>query len=207
MKIKRWIAVGATLTAVIVIVVVLLESPLLRDYWQKPGDVVRALGITPGARVADIGAGGGYFVPYLAEAVGDNGKVYAVDVEQEITDALAKRFADDPRVVVVLGGYADPLLDDASIDLVLIVNTFHHIADRNDYFARLRDDLSPRGRVAIIEPDAALEGFYSLFTDDEHVSFAESVIDEMRAAGYRHVETHGMLPVQVFELFEPARNP
>ena len=203
MTLRRWIGIGMALTASIVIVVLLLESQLFRDYWQKPGDVVSALAIGPADKVADIGAGGGYFVPYLADAVGDSGKVYAVDVETDVIDALRKRFAGDPRVNVVLGRYADPLLDDGSIDLVVIVNTYHHIANRNDYFVRLRGDLAESGRVAIIEPDGALEGLYSLFTHNEHISFADSVIEEMRSAGYRHVETHDMLPVQLFEVFEP----
>ncbi len=203
MTLRRWIGIGFALTASIVIVVLLLESPLFRDYWQKPGDVVSALAIRPGDKVADIGAGGGYFVPYLADAVGDSGKVYAVDVETDVIDALRKRFAGDPRVEVVLGRYADPLLDDGSIDLVVIVNTYHHIANRNDYFVRLRGDLAESGRVVIIEPDGALEGLYSLFAHDEHISFADSVIEEMRSAGYRHVEAHDMLPVQLFEVFEP----
>lgn len=202
MTYRGWIGIGVALTA-IVGVVLLLESPLVRDYWQKPEDVIRVLAIAPGDKVADIGAGGGYFVPYLADAVGDTGKVYAVDVETDVIDALRTRFTEDPRVVAVLGRYEDPLLDDGSIDLVLIVNTYHHIGNRDAYFARLQIDLAENGRVAIIEPDGALQGLYSLFSHDEHVSFADSVIDEMRDAGYRHVETHNMLPVQLFEVFEP----
>lgn len=181
--------------------IAILELEPVRNSWQRPGEVVAALALQPGDTVADIGAGGGYFVPHLAEAVGAAGRVYAVDVEAEIAEDLRSRFAEDARVEVVLGEYEDPLLPDAAIDLVVLVNTFHHIQNRVDYFSRLRSDLSANGRVAVIEPNAALEGFFSLFTNDEHVSFAESVAAEMRAAGYGHSTSHDFLPVQVFDVF------
>jgi hypothetical protein len=83
-----------------------------RASWQQPERVVRSLNIEPGDHVADIGAGEGYFLPYLAEAVGPEGKVYVVDVEQEIIDELnaAVAEANYRNVAVVLGEYDDPLL-------------------------------------------------------------------------------------------------
>jgi hypothetical protein len=86
---------------------------------------------------------------------------------------------------------------------VLIVNTYHHIDGRPDYFGRLRRDLASAGRVAIVEPNKDLTGFLSLFLDDGHTSSAPVIIREMREAGYRHVESHDFLPTQVFEVFEP----
>lgn len=177
-----------------------------RDAWQRPEDVVRALELRPGDRVADLGAGGGYFVPYLAEAVGSSGRVYAVEVESALTDSLAQRFAEDESVEAVLGGYADPHLPDASIDVVLIVNTYHHIEARPPYFERLRADLRPGARVAVIDPDEELGGVLALFLDEGHTSRAEAVIAEMRAAGYRHVASHDFLATQIFEVFAPDRD-
>ena len=183
-----------------------IDAPFLgRAAWQQPDDVVRALGIDAGDSVADLGAGKGYFVPYLSEAVGPDGRVYAVDVDPERTSALEERFGEtDSNVEILLGRYEDPLLPDAAIDVVLIVNTYHHIEERPLYFSRLRDDLSPGGRVAIIEPDEDLTGVLSWFHTEGHTSSAPTIVDEMRKAGFEPVESHDFLPIQVFEVFQPT---
>jgi arsenite methyltransferase len=178
-------------------------TTLGRASWQRPDRVVEALQLRPGDRVADLGAGEGFFVPYLANAVGPGGRVYAVEVERELTDRLAERFAAEANVEIVLGGFDDPALPDGAVDLVLIVNTYHHIEERATYFRRLKSDLGPRGRVAVIEPNAELSGLLSLFVEEGHNSVARSVGEEMRSAGYRHVVQHDLLPVQIFEVFEP----
>ena len=178
--------------------------PFSRASWQHPEQVVASLELEPRHRVADLGAGDGFFVPYLSDAVGEAGRVYAVDVEAEITQALSERFdAESSNVEPVLGEYSDPKLPDGQIDLVLIVNTYHHIENRPLYFARLRSDLSEGGRVAIIEPDQELTGILSLFLDDGHTSSAPAIVSEMQEAGYRRVESFDFLPTQVFEIFEP----
>jgi len=176
-------------------------SDLGRESWQRPDDVIDALALANGDRIADIGAGEGYFLPRLSRAVGPEGQVYAVEVDPELVRALEAQFSQ-ANIEVVFGQFDDPKLPDDGVDWVLLVNTFHHIEDRPAYFARLRADLSPRGRVAVIEPDADLGGVLSLFLDDGHESSAESVVAEMRAAGYRPVASHDFLPVQIFEVFE-----
>jgi ubiquinone/menaquinone biosynthesis C-methylase UbiE len=175
-----------------------------RAIWQRPEDVVGVLALPPGARVADVGAGDGYFVPHLSEAVGEEGRVYAVEVEAELTQALESRFADASNVEVVLGGYEDPLLPDGQIDLALIVNTYHHIEDRELYFEKLLTDLAPGGRVAVIDPNEELTGILGLFVHGGHGSRASDVEREMRAAGYRRLESIDLLPIQIFEVFGSA---
>lgn len=177
-------------------------SHLGRETWQRPDDVVTALALEPGDRVADVGAGKGFFLSRLARAVGPDGRVYAVEVDAELTEALEANFPD-ANIEVILGTFDEPKLPDAAIDLVLVVNTFHHIEDRPAYFARLRGDLSPRGRVAVIEPNDELGGVLSLFVEDGHASTAASVAEDMRAAGYRTRKTHDFLPIQIFQVFEP----
>jgi len=177
-------------------------TTLGRDSWQRPGDVVAALELRPGDRVADLGAGEGYFVSYLSEAVGPEGRVYAVEVDEDLVSSLRDRFPpDDGNVEAVLGGFEDPGLEEGSVDVVLIVNTYHHIEDRSDYFRRLRRDLRPGGRVAVIEPNSDLGGLLSLTLDEGHTSSAPAVVDEMSQAGYRVHATHEILPVQIFEVF------
>lgn len=180
-------------------------TTLGRDTWQRPDDVVSVLALRPGARVADLGAGEGYFVEHLSAAVGPDGRVYAVDVEADAVSGLSQRFpAQASNVETVLGDYDDPRLPDGSIDLVLLVNTYHHIEDRPAYFRNLQADLAPGGRVAVIEPDEDLDGVLSLALDEGHRSSAPVVKEEMKQAGYRLDADHEFLPVQIFSVWVPA---
>ncbi len=179
-------------------------TTLGRDSWQRPADVVDALELGPGDRVADLGAGEGYFVPHLTKAVGADGRVYAIDVDEEVVGELAERFPpESTNVEAVLAKLDDPMLPDGSIDLVLIVNTYHHIEDRPAYFRRLSRDLRPGGRVAVIDPNEDLGGILALTLDAGHKSSAPVVEQEMREAGFRVEARHDFLPVQIFRVFAP----
>ncbi|MCZ6598404.1 MAG: class I SAM-dependent methyltransferase [Planctomycetota bacterium] len=118
----------------------------------QPELVVSKLALPRDARVADIGCGPGVFALPFARACPD-GVVYAVDVEPRQLDALRTQLLDEhiENVVPVLASYTDPHLPPAGIDLIFIADTYHHLEDRIDYLKRLRDDLAPRGRLAIIE--------------------------------------------------------
>src|SRR5262249_787065 len=124
-----------------------------RDRWQKPHLVVRLLDVRPGSRVADLGAGGGYFTFRLADAVGPAGTIYAVDVDEGLVEYLRGRaFRQGRRNVVAIRAVSDdPRLPADGVDLVFTCNTYHHLTDRTAYFARLRQHLRPGGRVAVID--------------------------------------------------------
>ena len=206
---RRIIISGLVVIALIIVGVLSSENVTRLDFtdpgremWQRPADLVAALDIKPGQKVADLGAGEGYFIPYLQSAVGADGTVFAVDVEAEITTELESRFAGS-RVTVIKGEYDDPLLPDGAVDLVLIVNTYHHIQDRLAYFTKLKQDLAPGGRVAIVEPNIELSGLLGYFVHEEHASNIASVRDEMRAAGYVEQTIPEFLPVQFMVVFAP----
>jgi ubiquinone/menaquinone biosynthesis C-methylase UbiE len=181
-----------------------------RAAWQRPDRVIEALGIQPGDHVVDLGSGEGYFLPYLVEAVGPGGRVTAVDVDEAVTDALQARVdeAGWQNVTVVLGGFTDPRLPDGEADLVLLVNTYHHIEDRPVYFSKLRSDLRPEGRVSVIDPDLELDGVLALTLDEGHQTAVGDLQAEMRDAGYREVDRFDFLPVQIFAIYasEPAES-
>ncbi len=122
-----------------------------RDAWQKPEVVIAVLGLQPTATVADLGAGTGYFAVRLAAAV-PQGKVYAADVEPEMTDHLRKRAAQQKlrNLVAVLCKRDDANLPGA-VDAVLVVDTLHHLGDRVGYLGRLRRYLKPGARVAVVD--------------------------------------------------------
>lgn len=177
-----------------------------RDGWQHPERVIEALALRPGDRIAEIGAGRGYWVGRLAEAVGPEGRVYAVEVERELVEVLEARAARDgwANVVVIHGDYDDPRLPDGEVDLALTSLTYHHIGDRVAYFERLRADLAPGGRVAHLDdrPDAPAP--LSWFQSEGHWSVPEAITTEMEAAGYARTASFDFLPVQSFQVFRPV---
>jgi len=124
-----------------------------RDAWQKPDDVVSLLQLWPGNVVADIGAGTGYFEPYLAKAVGTAGRVLALDAEPHMVAYLRQRAKKEglPNVMARKVSPTDPGLADNSVDRVLIVNTWHHVPQRAQYAAALNRALRPGGFVVVVD--------------------------------------------------------
>jgi SAM-dependent methyltransferase len=124
-----------------------------RDRWQKPDQVLQALAIHPGQTVCDIGAGPGYFSLRLARVVGPRGRVFAVDVEPQVLDALRarieKQVVENITPVLALGD--NSLLPLETCDLILIVDTYHHFPNRPAYLRRLVRVLKPAGRIANID--------------------------------------------------------
>jgi arsenite methyltransferase len=173
-----------------------------RDEWQQPEKVIAALEIHPGDVVVDLGSGGGYFTLRLAEAVGPTGKVYAVDIDRDMVDLVAKRARQEGRsnIEAILAKPDDPSLPKAGVDLVFTSNTYHHIGKRIGYFANLRKYLHPGARVAIIDFDrrAWLEGLL------RHYTPAEFIKREMEQARYTRQQDYNFLDRQSFQIFTAA---
>ena len=168
--------------------------------------MIAALGIRPGDRVADLGAGSGYFTLRLARAVGPDGRVYAVDVDEAMNDYLRQRVAQAglSNVDMILGRFEDPLLPDGGVDLVLIVDTYHHLEDRPAYFRNLRRDLAPGGRVAVIDFDGR-KGWFVRWTG--HITPRALLLREMAEAGYEPAEEFDFIDRQAFVIFRPVGGP
>lgn len=171
-----------------------------RDRWQKPREVVRALAIRPGMRVADLGAGTGYFSRHLSAAVGPAGTVFAVDTEPNLVAHVRERAEKEktPNVVPILASLDNPRLPVESADLILIVDTFHHLDDRLVYARNLRRFLRPGGRVAIIEWQTRE---LPVGPPADHKLPRAEVMEEMTAAGYELVAEPDVLPYQYFVIF------
>jgi predicted methyltransferase len=179
------------------------EDPA-RDAWQKPRDVITALGLRPGMSVADLGAGTGYFTHRLAPAVAPGGIVFAVETEPNLVSYLRARAEQEAQanVIPVLASFDNPRLPPAAVDLVLVVDTFHHIDQRLGYFQRLSGVLRPGGRIAII--DWRIDRL-PVGPPPDHKIAREQVIAEMEAAGYRLVdERPTLLPYHYFLVFQPS---
>lgn len=169
-----------------------------RDAWQRPKEVVDKLALKAGNRVADIGAGGGYFTWHLAEAVRPGGTVYAVEIDQTGLDIIRSDMLARgvKNVVPIHGQPMDPLLPEA-VDLVFSCDTYHHMSDRSAYFRSLARSLKPNGRVAIL--DFHPHGFFSGVLG--HGTLAADVRREMEEAGYERVAAFDFIDRQHFQIF------
>ena len=170
-----------------------------RDSWQKPHEVIQALALKPDAVIADIGAGTGYFSARLARML-PKSRVFAVDLEPDMVRHLAARAKREQlgNMVAVQAAVDDPRLPQ-SADLVLLVDTYHHIGDPVRYFGKLKQGLAPQGRVAIID-----------FTMDSEFGppprarvEPEQVKKEFARAGYKLADEQLFLPNQYFLIFSP----
>lgn len=175
-----------------------------RRVWQKPVAVMNLLAIGEGHRVADLGAGTGYFTEYLSLQVGDGGFVTAVDIDPGMLEYIRNR-DDMPhhRVGTVLADPDDPKLDPSSQDVVLVVDTWHHIKKRSRYIDKLADVLRTGGRVAIID--------YRVDAEPPHGPPAskrlsrDKVVSEFERADWELVAESVALPYQYFLVFSPTR--
>lgn len=172
-----------------------------RDAWQKPHEVIQALKLKADAVVADIGSGTGYFSVRFAHMV-PKGKVYGLDTEPDMVKYLADRAKREglKNVSAVQAKPGSAQLPEKA-DLVILVDVYHHVENREAYFRQLQASLKPSGRLAIID-----------FTMDSQQGppkaariAPEQVKAELRRAGYALVEEHAFLPNQFFLIFSAAK--
>lgn len=159
-----------------------------RDQWQKVDEIFKAMGVRPGAVVADIGAGGGYFTARLSRAVGAHGRVYAVDVSAAEVRRLRERVVDEQltNVDVVEGAADDPRLPAGALDAALIVNAYHEMTEHEAMLAKIKASLKPDGRLVIVEPIATSRRESDRADQVRtHEIGVEHVQREARGAGFR----------------------
>jgi cyclopropane fatty-acyl-phospholipid synthase-like methyltransferase len=175
-----------------------LEDPK-RDAYQKPDEVLAALALEPGEKLADIGSGSGYFALRLARAVGEAGRVYAVDVSPEMVRHLNRRVRDArlTNVSSILAEPDDPLLPEP-VDRFFVCDTWHHVEAQERYLALIKAALRPGGQVVMIDfhkrelpvgPPPAMK------------IAREDLVRQMESAGFRLAAEHTFLPYQYFLVF------
>jgi FkbM family methyltransferase len=175
-----------------------------RDRTGEARQTIAAIGVRPGLTIADIGAGDGYFTTRLSQALGPTGQVLATDVMPDYLAQLRARVAKEnlSNVTLIQGGFDDPKLPPASVDVALMVRMYHEIEQPYAFLWRLRDALKPGGTVAVSERDRATA---------DHGTPPDLLRCEFAAVGFQQVSFTSMGPqagyVAVFAPSNPRPAP
>lgn len=171
-----------------------------RAEWQKPEQVIAALELRLGERVADLGCGPGYFTLLLAEAVGPAGTVWGVDIEPAMLARLREHIRDRKieNIRTVHCSEDDPGLPAGQADTIFIVNTYHHFEYRPVYVSKLQRALASGGRIVIIDfvPKSRQERGFGPRLE---MQLSRKTVDaELATSGFYPAAEHGFLPEQYF---------
>jgi ubiquinone/menaquinone biosynthesis C-methylase UbiE len=176
-----------------------------RDREEEPAKLMKALNLKKGQTVCDLGCGNGFYTTKLAEAVGPEGTVLAVDIQKEMLDMLKRRAeqAKVKNIQPILGTTWDPKLPENKIDLVLLVDTYHEIDHPVEILAAIRKSLSKTGRLCLVEfraedPDVPIKPL--------HKMSKKQIMKEIPANGFKLAEEFDGLPWQHVMFFERDDN-
>jgi precorrin-6B methylase 2 len=174
-----------------------------REAEEAPSKAIAALEIRPGAVVADVGAGSGYYTVRLATAVGPTGRVVATDLQAGMLDIIRRRVAREKltNVALVQGRADDPVLPSKTFDLILLVDVYHELAEPQIFVRKLKEALKPGGRLVLIEfrredPRVPIR--------EEHKMSVSQVRQELGADGFRIQQVIDVLPWQHIIVLQPA---
>jgi ubiquinone/menaquinone biosynthesis C-methylase UbiE len=166
----------------------------------KIDEVVAAMRLRPGERVADIGAGSGLFEVPLAKTVGSRGIVYAVDIDAGFFPEIKKRASQAglSNVQTVLGKFTDPALPERNVDVALLHDVLHHIADRQAYLSTLMGYLAPKARVVVVD----YEGSQGPHPKEPELQVTrEQLTAWMTAAGLTQIQDVKLFPTKFFLIY------
>jgi len=176
-----------------------LERPE-REQEERPSILIEALGVQPNQTVADIGAGTGYFTWRLAETVGPDGLVYAVDIQPEMLEELTRnmRSRNLQNYRPVQGSARNPKIPELTLDLAIMVDVYHEFSHPAEMLDALRKALKPGGRLVFVEyrqedPDVPIKRL--------HKMSEKQIKKEAKASDLEHVETISVLPRQHIIVF------
>ena len=174
-----------------------------REKEEAPSKAIEALAVQPGAVVADIGAGSGYYTVRLAKVVGPTGRVVATDLQPGMLDLIKAKVAAErlTNVEIVQGRADDPVLPAKTFDLLLMVDVYHELAAPQVFVRKLKEALKPGGRLVLIEfrgedPRVPIR--------EEHKMRVSQVREELAADGFRIDRVIDVLPWQHIIVLRPA---
>jgi ubiquinone/menaquinone biosynthesis C-methylase UbiE len=161
-----------------------------RDKWQRSEELIRLLKVGDGSRVADVGCHEGYMTFKLARVVGEDGTVYAVDLQQAKLDKVKKRADDNSisQIKTVKAADDNPNLPENELDGVVILDTYHEMDAHTEILPRIRSSLKKGGRLLICEPIADARRKLSREEQEKkHELEMEFALADLKEAGFRIV--------------------
>jgi precorrin-6B methylase 2 len=169
---------------------------------EKPLRIIELFslaGITPGATVADIGAGKGWLTVELARAVGPGGRVYAEDIDPNVLQAIRKTAAEEglDNIEVVKGAIDNPRLPRDSLDAAIIISAYHEMSAPDAMLRHIRESLKPTGRLVLVEPTSRLVAPNREAQRAADVLSAQIVEDDLRKAGFHIAELRDPFTVEL----------
>ena len=138
------------------------ERPFQIEGWEKglnsrqpPVKIMDAIGMKPGMVIGEIGAGRGRMTMWMADRVGDSGKVYANDIDKAALEHLKERCKRDgfKNVEIIVGEVEDPKLPASTLDIAFMINVYHHLDNPVPLIRNILPSLKPDGILAIVECD------------------------------------------------------
>ncbi|QKT04452.1 methyltransferase domain-containing protein [Ectothiorhodospiraceae bacterium 2226] len=174
-----------------------------REVYDHRERILEALALESGAAVADVGAGTGLFTLLFAEAVGEEGRVYAVDISRTFVDNIERRAAaaGHENVIGIIGEQAGVGLDAESVDLVFTSDTYHHFEQPEAMVRAIHAALRPGGEFVLIDFER-IEGHSSRWILEHVRAGKETVIEEVEAEGFRLIGEEDFLNENYFLRFE-----
>ena len=177
---------------------------LTRESREREEDcttMLQALKLKPGQTVCDLGCGNGFYTLKLANIVGPDGRVLAVDMQKQMLDMLRRSMRREKidNIETILATPADPMLPEATLDLVLMVDVYHEVSHPEQILAAVRKSLKPTGRMVLVE--------FSMEDDDLpinklHKMSKEQILKEILPNGFELVEQFDRLPWQHMMFFQ-----
>ncbi len=177
-----------------------LESERRISGLQVP-QVIEALKISRGQRVADVGSGSGLFTRPMAKAVGESGVVFAIDIDPDLLKYVEKTGKEMQlsNIRTVQATESDPKIPEP-VDLIAVIDTLHHIDNRPTYLSNLKRYLRPQGRIAIIDFSETWPAGH------ENMKYSLADLEEwMKKAGYARVEKHDFLNNNFFVIYRAVQ--
>jgi predicted methyltransferase len=161
-----------------------------REVYAQRTAIVQALGLKPGMAVADVGAGTGLFTRLIADRVGSEGTVYAVDISRPFLKHIAEEAQKrgQTQVQTVQGTQETTNLPPNSVDLAFICDVYHHLEQYERVLASIHQALRPGGRLVVIEFDRR-EGVSTEFVLKHVRDDKARFLAEIRAAGFEPIAT------------------
>ncbi len=172
---------------------------------ENPQEMLDQLGLKPGMVVCDLGSGDGYHTLQMAPKVGPNGRVIAVDIQPQMLQELSRRMIEKKieNIDTIIGELWDPKLDEASVDLVLMVDVYHEFSHPVQMLAAIRKALKPDGLIALVEFRAEDP---TVLIRPEHKMTKAQILKEYKANGFKVAKEYERLPWQHLMFMQVDKN-